>query len=291
MCSLQKFAIVVNPKSGSGKSQQAIPRLKDLEKAGKIIRIFEWKKRDEVAHLLEQVFSWEPDVVVAVGGDGTVNLIGSSLIHKNIPMGIIPTGSGNGLARHLGIPMSIEKAVAKLLQPEIMRIDAGKINEYFFFCTCGLGFDAIVANRFAGLKNRGFLGYSRESFLAIRQLKPEQFDLHFNGEEHIFKALILTFANAAQYGNNAFIAPKANLMDGKVDLTVIEKTNFLKIPSLLYKLFSKTIDKDSSVHTFSSESFSIRREKKGFLHFDGETATCPEKINISSLPSALMVLV
>lgn len=291
MNALKKLAIVINPKSGNGKSSKVLSELDILKYSGKVTGIFEWKKKDEVDDLLSQVFAWQPDAVIAVGGDGTVNLIGSSLIHKNIPMGIIPAGSGNGLARHLGIPIETDKAIKKLIDARTIKIDAGKINQHHFFCTAGLGFDAVVANRFAGIKNRGLIGYSRESLLSIGQLKPEIFTLQFNDERHIFNALILTFANAAQFGNNAFIAPRASIMDGKIDLTVIEKIGLLHVPGLIYRLFAGNIDKSSSVHTFVSEKFFIQREKTGFLHFDGETAACSKNISVSILPSALTVLV
>jgi diacylglycerol kinase (ATP) len=286
-----RLAFVLNPKSGAGKSTKIYHHLYLLEHAGKTIEVFEWKKADEIDALLNSVLQWQPDAIIAVGGDGTVNFLGSFLINKNIPLGIIPCGSGNGLARHLGISMNMESAVKKLITAKEIKIDAGKINEHYFFCTAGLGYDALVANRFSLLKKRGLIGYAKESLLSLKHFKPENFRLYFNQTDYEFNAVILTFANAAQFGNNAYIAPRADLMDGKLDLTVIEKISPLRIPILAYKLFKKNIHQDSSVRTFSSNEFRIVRKNDGFLHFDGETARSAQEIIISVIPAALNVLI
>lgn len=291
MKDLKRLAFVLNPVSGSGRSMEVMKHLPVLEKANKIIQVFDWKNPDEILDLNQRILEWKPDAVIAVGGDGTVNLLAGFFIHQEIPVGIVPSGSGNGLARHLGIPMDMEKAVKKLVSPRLMKIDVGKINEHYFFCTAGLGYDAFVAHRFASLKKRGLYGYAKESLLSLNHFKPKKFSVHFNGKNHDFNALILTFANASQYGNNAFIAPLANISDGLLELTVIEKINWIKIPSLAMKLFNKKIHLDSSVQSFSAALFQISCEEPGMIHFDGETAPCNKDVSISILPSSLTVLV
>lgn len=286
-----RLALLINPTSGSQKSKEVFSYLPFLEQAGKKIEVFEWKNRDEINSLPEKILQWNPDAVVAVGGDGTVNFSGKFLLHKNIPLGIIPTGSGNGLARHLGIPMKLEDAVKKLISPRLLKIDAGKIDGNFFFCSAGLGYDALIAHRFANLKKRGLWGYTRESILALGQFKPQPFKVTFNEKIHHFDALILTFGNAAQYGNNAYIAPQADITDGLLELTVIEKINPLKVPVLVYKLFNKNLHLDSGVKTFSSNHFLVQLQESGIIHYDGESGTCGKEVILEIIPSALQVLV
>jgi len=291
MENLNRIAVVLNPISGSGRGKKVIPHLNILKNAGKIINVFEWTHSNQAKQLMAKVTDWQPDIIVGIGGDGTINLLGSFLIHSNIPLGIIPTGSGNGLARHLQIPMNTDLAIEKILHPKIIKIDAGLINGNYFFCTAGLGYDALIANRFSNLKKRGFIGYTKQSILSINELKNEKFKLTFEHGVHELDAVVLTFANASQYGNNVFIAPLANLCDGILELTVVKKTSLLKIPILVFKLFRKNIHLDSSVTTYSGKQFEIEREKSGFLHYDGETMVCPKKISVTILPSALKVIV
>ncbi|PJF38513.1 MAG: hypothetical protein CUN55_17070, partial [Phototrophicales bacterium] len=160
--------------------------------------------------------------VVAVGGDGTVNEVAQVLIHSPLHLGIIPQGSGNGLARHLGIPMDTTKAIERLLSPKSMKIDAAKANGNYFFCTSGVGFDAHVSASFAARTHRGLSGYI---FFALQEgfgYRPLTYTIEWHGRVLHTEAFLIAVANSTQYGNNAYIAPQADIQDGQLDVCIIK---------------------------------------------------------------------
>ena len=161
------------------------------------------------------------DVVVAVGGDGTVNEVARAIVHSNTALGIIPCGSGNGLARHLMIPMQLKKAIEVINEYQIHDLDYGIINEHPFFCTCGMGFDAFVSMKFAEAGKRGPITYAENILKEGLKYEPETYEIEDeNGTMH-YKAFLISCANASQYGNNAYIAPQASMSDGLMDVIIM----------------------------------------------------------------------
>ena len=161
------------------------------------------------------------DIVVAVGGDGTVNEVGRALVHSNTALGIIPTGSGNGLARHLLIPMKIKGAIQVLNDCEITDLDYGIINEHPFFCTCGVGFDAFISEKFAEAGKRGPITYLENILKEGLKYEPETYEIEAGNGTIKKKAFLISCANASQYGNNAYIAPQASMSDGMIDVIIM----------------------------------------------------------------------
>lgn len=162
-------------------------------------------------------------VVVAVGGDGTVNEVGQGLLHQeNTAMGIVPRGSGNGLARHLKVPLNLGAAVRRLRRPTFRRMDVGRVNGRPFFCTSGLGFDARVSQMFAKAGSRGLSTYLRVTLREYRTFEPVPVVVETNGVILHTDCYVLAFANASQYGNNAYIAPRADLQDGLLDMCLMD---------------------------------------------------------------------
>ena len=231
------------------------------------------------------------DIVVAVGGDGTVNEIGRALTHTNTSLGIIPIGSGNGLARHLGIPMNIRKAIQQLNHSEPILMDYGLVNDQPFFCTCGTGFDAYVSTEFAKGKKRGVMSYIEKVITGYFTYKSQNYHLLGENIDLNAKAFVLTFANASQWGNNAYIAPQASVQDGKIDISIMSNFPVIAIPTLALQLFAKTIDKDLFMTTLRADNITLHREESGPFHFDGEPYEEGKEISVKTVADGLKVLV
>lgn len=229
--------------------------------------------------------------VVAIGGDGTINEIARSLVHTKTALGIIPCGSGNGLARHLQISMEPKKAIEIINEGIIDVIDYGKINEVPFFCTCGVGFDAFVSLKFAKAGRRGPLTYLEKTLLESLKYQPETYELETEDGTLKYKAFLIACGNASQYGNNAYIAPQAMLTDGLLDVTILEPFTVLDVPSLSFQLFNKTIDQNSHIKTFRCQTLRIHRTKPGVVHFDGDPMMMGENIDVKVIKEGLQVII
>jgi len=287
-----KIAFIINPLSGTGKKED-IPAL--IQK-GLDTSIFEPEivftgHRGHGTELAKEFVEKGFPIVVAVGGDGTVNEVGRSLIHTNSSLGIIPIGSGNGLARHLGIPMNIKKAIKQLGHSEPIFMDYGLVNERPFFCTCGTGFDAYVSTEFAKGKKRGVMSYIEKIITGYFTYKSQNYHLEGEGIDLNSKAFVITFANASQWGNNAYIAPQASVQDGKLDISIMSNFPIIAIPTLALQLFAKTIDKDLFMTTLRSKDITLLREESGPFHYDGEPYEEGKEIFIKTVPDGLKVLV
>ena len=230
------------------------------------------------------------DVVVAIGGDGTINETARSLVHSNTALGIIPCGSGNGLARHLHIPMDPKAAIDIINQGNQLRIDYGKINNIPFFCTCGVGFDAFVSLKFADSGKRGLLTYLENTLHESLTYKPETYEIENEEGTMKYKAFLIACGNASQYGNNAYITPQASLTDGLMDVTIMEPFTVLDVPSLSFQLFNKTIDQNSRIKTLRAKKIKIHRAHDGVVHFDGDPLMAGKELEIEIIPQGLSVI-
>ena len=288
----KKIAFIINPKSGTA-SKENIPDIisQELDKELYTHEVVFTEFRGHGSALTVKFVSEQYDVVVAVGGDGTVNEVARELRHTDVSLGIIPIGSGNGLARHLGIPMNVRKAVQQLNHSESILMDYGLVNHQPFFCTCGTGFDAYVSMEFAKGKKRGVMAYVEKMITGYFSYKPQNFHLKGEGIDFKSKAFVLTFANAAQWGNNAYIAPQASVQDGKLDISIMGNFPVIAIPTLALQLFTKTIDKDWFMSTFRAGEVLLEREESGPFHYDGEPYEEGTTIKVSIVKDGLKVLV
>lgn len=233
------------------------------------------------------------DIIVAVGGDGTVNEVGSQLINTHTRLGIIPNGSGNGLARELGIPLNMIRAICLLNQPSTITIDAGKVNGNPYFCTAGVGFDAHIGKLFAQSKTRGFSTYVQKVIGAYWSYNPAEY-LIFNGKPapEKEKAFAITIANAKQYGNNAFIAPDAKISDGKLNLCIIKPFPRFKMLELGSRLFMGNINQSMFYKSWPIESVKIENAHADCFHLDGEHFPLKDgKLQFEVISKALQVIV
>ena len=232
------------------------------------------------------------DLVVAVGGDGTVNEIAQALVHTQTALGILPFGSGKGLAHHLGVPMKVEDAIMLTVNGDTQWIDYGIINKkQLFFCSCGVGFDAMVSSKFAKAEKRGLFTYCNIALKENLHYSAEKYHITTEtGKEIEQKAFVIACNNAAQYGNDAFIAPHASMQDGMFDVTLIDPINLLDAPLLAYQLFTRRIDQNTKTKTIRCKKIRIVREKPGVMHYDGEPIEAGKELLIETVPLGLKVL-
>jgi YegS/Rv2252/BmrU family lipid kinase len=289
---MKRITFIVNPISGTD-DKNTILSLLDRQLAGRDM-LWEVIYTDRAGHAVEiaaEKSKEKVDAVVAVGGDGTINEVARSLVHTDTILGIIPCGSGNGLARHLQIPMDTATAVDIICEGLTQVIDYGTINGQSFFGTCGVGFDALISEKFAEAGKRGMLTYIEKMLQESLKYKPKTYKLET--EEGIFthKAFLVACGNASQYGNDAFIAPQATLIDGLMDVIILEPFTVLDIPSLAIQLFNKTIDQNSRIKSFRCKKLIIHREKEGVVHFDGEPMTTGKDVTVEIIRKGLHVFV
>ena len=282
------FHFIVNPNAGS-KNKAKYTKLIQLIKSNDAHSIWETTEPLEAVDFAKKALEQGATRIIAVGGDGTINEVASVLVGKSIALGIIPVGSGNGLARHLNIPLNYKKAFQKALVGATIKIDVGHINNRPFFCTAGVGFDAAVAHRFANSKGRGLLNYIKATIITLFKYKPIQVSINNAPVENIFS---LSIANANQFGNNAFISPFSNIQDGQLELVKIDILNKLQAGIIAVRLFKKSIHHSNDVHIIACKTASIYYAKNAPIHIDGENlVTDNELLNITISPFALNVIV
>ena len=288
----RKIVFVYNPISGNRRLIPVVPIIerfvnKDLYD----FCIITTDHKGHATELAREYAAKKYDAVIAVGGDGTVNEVGCGLIGTGTALGIIPCGSGNGLARHLGIPIDPYKAVKWLNKSVFTDIDYGTINGQPFFCTCGVGFDAAVSDSFSKAGTRGVLTYLESVFLKIATYKDKLYKLSFDNSSETFECFIVTCANADQWGNNAFIAPTASLQDGLMDVVVIRPFTALDAPILAFQLFNRQLDRNDKVTIRKCNRLTITRQEEGPAHFDGDPIHLGKEIKVELIPQGLKVLI
>lgn len=226
--------------------------------------------------------------IIACGGDGTVNEAARGVCGRdNITLGIIPLGSGNGLARHLGVPMTIPGAFKVIQEDRVLKSDYATANGRPFFCTFGVGFDADVTDKFNRLPGRGLKTYLRAMLEEYTHFKASRYTIIANGHRVTEDALLVAVCNASQYGNNAYIAPQASIKDGLLDVTVIHYGNLLENTLSAMEILTGLVGKSANSTTFRTKSLKIIRNSDGAVHFDGEAAQLEEEINVECHPGQL----
>jgi diacylglycerol kinase (ATP) len=240
---------------------------------------------------LESALTQQPAAVFACGGDGTVNYVGSLLKETGIPMGIIPMGSGNGLARHLGLPMQAGKALKQALRLQSKAIDTGVCAGHFFANVAGLGYDARISHAFKNRKRRGLLGYV-QTIARNLKLQPEPFQVTETHATWQGKAWMICFANGSQWGNNVTLLPGARIDDGALNALIFQPAGLFTVPATGFRLMTKKIHTAPHVKVISGTHFHIAGIKKTAIHVDGEPAGFFKgPIRVEICPKSLLVLV
>ena len=283
---------IINPVSGVG-SKDKIPRLietvVDNEKNDVSIVMSEYAGH---AHeIAEMAVAEGIDVVVAIGGDGTVNEVGSALCGTDTALAIVPCGSGNGLARHLRISMNASRALQVLNNGVVGQFDYCTMNGQPFFCTCGMGFDAAVSDKFSNEGTRGFITYIKAALSEYLKYKPQEYLIDIDGTKMRERAFVIACCNAAQYGNNAYIAPRATMQDGLIDVTVMSPFGMAHCPIIGARLFLRQLGKDSHVSIYRGKRIVIERSHDDVIHMDGDPIKAPARLVFEIVNKGIHILV
>ncbi len=283
--------MLINPISGTRNKTEICKIAKSrLAHAGIDLKVVKTEYKGHGAELAKDAAANGMDIVIAVGGDGTINEVASVLMHTETSLGIIPCGSGNGLARTLGISMDFDKAINTIANFKPYAIDCGIVDGRPFFCTFGVGFDAAVTDKFSSGKRRGKMQYVRSALLEYLNFAPDHYAMEIDGEIYTEQAFLIAVCNASQYGNNAYIAPRASLSDGLLDVTVIRNGTVFDQAIAGIDLLSGNIDNNRIIDTFKAHKVKIMRLKNGPAQIDGEPLTLGRKICIHCEKSCLKVL-
>ena len=260
---MHKARLIINPISGT-RSKAGLDRMvmDTLSPLGWEIEVAYTKGHGDATRLAKSAIDGGCDTVLAAGGDGTINETAAALCGTGVVLGILPCGSGNGLARHLGIPIDLREGLKVILENHPSEIDYATVNGKKFFCTCGVGFDAAVSEAFAKKKTRGKLTYIQSTFETYASYEPEFYTIIANGKKLTEKAFLVAVCNASQYGNNALVG---------VDML----TGF--------------IERNMLIHTFRTDNMQIIRERRGPSHVDGEPMELEEHLDIECIHSGLRV--
>jgi len=293
---MKNIAFIINPISGAKETQNAKKKLPKL--IMQTLDMEQWLPNivftEYAGHATELAYQYARmgfDAVVAVGGDGTVNEVARGLKGSKTAMGVIPMGSGNGFARHLNIPIRPQKALEMINHSEPISVDYGLANGHLFVSTCGTGFDAVIADHFAGSNKRGFMTYLRNILKDVFSYTSQTYHIVGDGLDVTHKAFLITFANANQWGYEAIIAPRASVQDGKMDIMIMSSNAILGSASLALRLFAGNIDNSYFMDTLRAREITLEREEKAPFHIDGDPVEMEKDIHIRIVEDGLRVLV
>lgn len=286
----KKLLAVINPISGTANKQyipETITEVMDESKWDVIIRFTQ--RPGHATDLAKQAIKQGYYGVLAIGGDGTINEVAAALRDSDTALGIIPNGSGNGLARHLNIPIDVKRALEEINNDRIEQFDYCMANQHPFFCTCGVGFDAHVSAKFAESKKRGPMSYLKNTLVEYLRYRSEEYSIETADKVLTERAFVIACGNASQYGNNAFITPNASMQDGLIDVTLIQPFTPLDTAVLGILLFTKHIDQDTNIQSFRTPSLTIHRPKAGVMHIDGEPMMMEADIEVKCIHNGIKI--
>ena len=288
---MKKAIVIYNPISGKGLGQKAIDAIRNSQ----LNELYDLTihKTEYSGHAKEIALKALNDgfrYFIAVGGDGTINEVGSVLKNKDAVLGMIPMGSGNGLAKHIGMSTDIETAIMQLCDASESSIDTLTINDRFSVNVSGFGFDGYVAYKFNHHGKRGLSTYTKIGLTEYFRYPLQEFEITLDNQTKQVKKHMLVIANASQFGNAAIIAPTADLTDGKLELVAVELPPVLNIPGILYRLFSGKLKDNKYIQTYKCKSFIAKSNKPVHLHIDGESMEPVNEIKVWIEPKSLIIL-
>ncbi len=288
-----EYVFIINPISGKNRNPQKLEQwIREIFQP--FTGRFEIRKTRYKGHATEiarQCAAEGSRMVIAVGGDGTINEIARGLVYSSTALGVVPAGSGNGFARNMGIPLNQREAIRALLQPAFRKIDVGKLNGHYFINVAGMGLDATIAWNFEQFGMRGPLPYFIVGVREYFKFKPERIVLELDGQHLERTPLLLSIANAPQYGNGAIIAPGAVPDDGQMELCILNPISLGKTLLNLHRLFNATINVLEEMEIFPVRRLKIQRERYRAIHTDGDPYEDDLDLQFEVLPRALEVVI
>lgn len=286
----EKALFIINPKSGTGKQNDFLQVLSHTFKNSLYNYDTVFTEHRGHATQLSEAACATYKLVVAVGGDGTVNEVARGLIGSKCIMGIVPVGSGNGLARHLRLPMPVKEALEIILEEKVQTIDTATLNGEHFVNVAGIGFDAHIAHLYANTKKRGPIPYAKMATLEFQRYKSKTYDVIIEGQAYHLKAFLISFANSAQFGNNAYISPHAIINDGLLDVCLMSDFPKVEAGQLAIKLFNKRLDKSRYMKIVRGTHIFVKASENIKGHIDGEPINLPSEIEVKLNQGSLNVI-
>ena len=288
---MNKLLFIINPISGGkskSKMDEIIQAQSDIDNFDYEVHYtqYQFHAKEIVKEIAEEF-----DAVIAVGGDGTINEVAKSLSEKDIPLGIIPMGSGNGLARYLGIPLKPKKAMEAIQNSSVKEIDTATLNGHFFVSIAGLGFDSLIAAEFEKINGRGFVNYAKLSSKEYFSFKEEKYQLIIDGKKIERQAALVTFANSNQFGMNTIISPHADISDGFLDVCILKKPKLLQMPLLMQQIYTGKADKSSLLEIIKAKHIIIEPNENGYANVDGESIEVGTRVEVLLKAKSLKILI
>ncbi|MDE5810928.1 MAG: diacylglycerol kinase family lipid kinase [Muribaculaceae bacterium] len=288
----KKAMLIINPISGNGKKEGLAEMVVErLSPKGYQIDVRKTAAHGDATSLAREAVAKGYDAVFAAGGDGTVNETARALCGSKTALGILPAGSGNGLARHIGLPVDINVALDVIGRDNVVDCDYATVNGREFFCTMGIGFDAAVSHAFAQKSRRGLITYLQSTFQQYLNYKPETYTISANGKVLTERAFVVACCNASQYGNNAYVAPEASIRDGLLDIVIIHQGSPIDTAMVGMDLFTGYINRNTLIHSFRTPSAVIYRSQPGPAHIDGEPMIIEDILDVKCCPGAIKLYV
>lgn len=287
----KEILFIINPKSGNRKGAlvaDVVDTYLDTDKFNFKVVLTEYA--GNATEIAANAVNKKVDCVVAVGGDGMINEVFQSLVNTSTALGIIPFGSGNGIARSLGIPLNYKRAIQLLNTAYIRIIDTGKFNEKPFLGVAGIGFDGLISAEFAKSTSRGLKTYLKLILTNFFNYQSNDYSIEINDKHIDTKAFIIAFANTNQYGNNAIIAPNAKVDDGKLDVVIFKDMPKWKIPFVALKIMNGTIHNSKHVIILQDDSINVTTSIIE-AHIDGEPISTNQENTVQIIPNSLRVMV
>jgi len=291
--SVKQVLVLINPKSGVGGPYRYISAIEKVWDTPEHDVSFQFSQSaEDGAAKVHRAIERGTDTVLVVGGDGMVNTIGSELVNTDVRLGVVPAGSGNGFARHFGIPLHPAGAARALLEGYTAPIDVGKVNDRLFFVTCSMACDGAIVETFEKYPFRGIVPYVLAGAQQLIEYKAQPFHIEIDGEPLDFKhPLIFTVANLSQFGSDVLVAPDAKADSGDLELVAIEKKDLPLVVSQIHRFIEKTFHQHPLVTNRHFKTMIVQRENASPIQIDGELMKADTNVHIEVLPSALNVII
>jgi len=289
----QRLLLIVNPISGTA-DKSRLPQFVSQgikEAMGYDVDLKKTTAKGDANRFAKEAVEQGYYGVIVAGGDGTVNEVATALCDTNVALGIIPSGSGNGLARHLEIPVDYDLSLEVIKQNNVVSCDYATVNDRPFFCTFGVGFDAAVSDRFSKQSKRGRFMYFKSAIEEYIKFEPQVYTISANGKIFTQNAFLVACCNASQYGNNAYIAPDASMSDGLLDIIIIHAGSPIDTAMLGVDLFTGYINRNTLLQSFQAPAAVIYRSQEGTAHIDGDPIDLGEIMDVKCHRSGLKIFV
>ncbi|MCC6720627.1 MAG: YegS/Rv2252/BmrU family lipid kinase [Bacteroidia bacterium] len=292
MTDIRKFYFIINPISGGSSKTEIVNKISEIMNENQTIFEIGWWEQDvSVKELVDKGSKAGFNTFVAVGGDGTINNVAVELVNTDKVLGIVPYGSGNGFARHLGIKGHLEDYINILTKGKINKIDCGLCNEkHFFINIAGIGFDAHISHLFSKTNGRGIANYAKLSIVEGRTYNEQEYELIIDGKKMKENAFLISIANGSQWGNEFYIAPDAELNDGQLRCCILKKPPLIAIPGLIRRFLTGEIAESKYYKDIPFKTLQIIRKTSAPVHFDGEPAFLNNILNFKVIKSSLNVI-